>query len=163
MVNSNSSANPNRSWLGLGNSLARTKFCSGPGCAAPEGNYSNFWLLLFFLNLLCWRKGSSRKRKIRKEKEVASGQIIQIEEDNLEGKTSASSLFPVCLIQSREVSSESESHSAMSYSLHSHGHTVLGILQARILEWIAFPFSKGSSQPRYQTQVSCIVGRFFTS
>ena len=162
MVNSNSSANPNRSWLGLGNSLARTKFCSGPGCAAPERNYSNFWFFFFF-NLLCCRKGSSRKRKIRKEKEVASGQIIQIEEDNLEGKTSASSLFPVCLIQSREVSSESESHSAMSYSLHSHGHTVLGILQARILEWIAFPFSKGSSQPRYQTQVSCIVGRFFTS
>ena len=38
-----------------------------------------------------------------------------------------------------------------------------GILQARILEWIAFPFSKGSSQPRDRTQVSPIVGRFFTS
>ena len=40
---------------------------------------------------------------------------------------------------------------------------VHGILQARILEWVAFPFSRGSSQPRDQTQVSCIVGRFFTS
>ena len=40
---------------------------------------------------------------------------------------------------------------------------VHGILQARILEWVAFPFSKGSSQPRNQTQVSCIAGRFFTS
>ena len=39
---------------------------------------------------------------------------------------------------------------------------VHGILQARILEWVAFPFSRGSSQPRDQTQVSCIVGRFFT-
>ena len=38
-----------------------------------------------------------------------------------------------------------------------------GILQARILEWVAFLFSKGSSQPRDQTQVSCIAGRFFTS
>ena len=38
-----------------------------------------------------------------------------------------------------------------------------GILQARILEWVAFPFSRGSSQPRDQTQVSCIAGRFFTS
>ena len=42
-------------------------------------------------------------------------------------------------------------------------HTVHKILQARILEWVAFPFSRGSSQPRDQTQVSCIAGRFFTS
>ena len=42
-------------------------------------------------------------------------------------------------------------------------HTVHGILQARILEWVAFPFSRGFSQPRDQTQVSCIAGGFFTS
>ena len=42
-------------------------------------------------------------------------------------------------------------------------HTVHGIIQARILEWIAFPFSRGSSQPRNQTLVSHIAGRFFTS
>ena len=42
-------------------------------------------------------------------------------------------------------------------------HTVLGILQARILEWVASPFSRGSSQPRYWTQVFCIAGGFFTS
>ena len=41
--------------------------------------------------------------------------------------------------------------------------TVHGILQARILEWVAFPFSRGSSQPRERTQVSRIAGRFFTS
>ena len=41
--------------------------------------------------------------------------------------------------------------------------TILGILQARILEWVAFPFSRWSSQPRDWTQVSCIAGRFFTS
>ena len=38
-----------------------------------------------------------------------------------------------------------------------------GILQARVLEWVAIPFSRGSSQPRDQTQVSHIAGRFFTS
>ena len=37
------------------------------------------------------------------------------------------------------------------------------LLQARILEWVAFPFSRGSSQPRDKTQVSWIVGQFFTS
>ena len=41
------------------------------------------------------------------------------------------------------------------------GSSVPGILQAKILEWIAMPFSRGSSQPRDQTQVPCIAGRFF--
>ena len=42
--------------------------------------------------------------------------------------------------------------------------TIQGILQARILEWVvAFPFSRGSSQPRDPTQVSLIAGEFFTS
>ena len=40
-------------------------------------------------------------------------------------------------------------------------YTVHGIFQARILEWIAIPFSRGSSQPRDRTLVSCIAGDFF--
>ena len=42
-------------------------------------------------------------------------------------------------------------------------YAVHGILQARILEWVAFPFSSGSSQPRDQIQVFGITGGFFTS
>ena len=42
-------------------------------------------------------------------------------------------------------------------------YTVHGILWARILEWVAIPFSRGSSQPRDRTQVSHIAGRFLTS
>ena len=42
------------------------------------------------------------------------------------------------------------------------GSSVHGILQARVLEWVAMPFSRGSSQPKDRTQVSHIVGRFFT-
>ena len=42
------------------------------------------------------------------------------------------------------------------------GSSVLGILQARILEWAAISVSRGASWPRDQTQVSCIAGRFFT-
>ena len=42
-------------------------------------------------------------------------------------------------------------------------YTVHGIFQARILEWVAFPFSRGTSQPSDQTQVSLIAGGFFTS
>ena len=42
------------------------------------------------------------------------------------------------------------------------GFSVHGILQTIILEWVAIPFSRGSSWPRNQTQVSCTPGRFFT-
>ena len=42
-------------------------------------------------------------------------------------------------------------------------YTVHGILQARILKWVAFPLSRGSSQHRDRTQVSCIAGGFFTN
>ena len=42
-------------------------------------------------------------------------------------------------------------------------YTVHRLLQARLLEWVAFPFSRGSSQPKDQTQASCIAGGFFTS
>ena len=45
---------------------------------------------------------------------------------------------------------------SMDYRLH-------GILQARVLKWVTFPYSRGSSQPRDQTQVSHIAGGFFTS
>ena len=48
----------------------------------------------------------------------------------------------------------------MSDSLQPH---VYGILQARILEWVAFAFSRGSSQPGDRTQISLIAGGFFTS
>ena len=44
----------------------------------------------------------------------------------------------------------------------SPGSSVHGILQAGILEWVAMPFSRGTSLPRDQTWVSCISGRFFT-
>ena len=45
---------------------------------------------------------------------------------------------------------------SMDYRVH-------GILQARILEWVAIPFSRGSHQPRNRTRVSCIAGGFFTN
>ena len=60
---------------------------------------------------------------------------------------------------------ESGSHSVVSDSLWSHGlySTVHRILQARILEWVALPSSRGSSWPRDRAQVSHIARGFFTS
>ena len=43
------------------------------------------------------------------------------------------------------------------------GSSVHGILQARILEWVVISFSRGSSQSRDRTRVSCIAGRWFTN
>ena len=42
-------------------------------------------------------------------------------------------------------------------------YVVQGVLQARILEWVAVPFSRRSFQPRDQIQVSHIAGGFFTN
>ena len=57
---------------------------------------------------------------------------------------------------------ESEIHSVVSDFFAIHG-LVHGILQARILEWVIFLFSRGSSQLRDQIQVSHTAGGFFTS
>ena len=43
------------------------------------------------------------------------------------------------------------------------GSSVHGLLQARVLEWVAYPFSSWSLQPRKQNRISCIAGGFFTS
>ena len=43
------------------------------------------------------------------------------------------------------------------------GSSVHGIVQARIVKWVAISFSRGSSRPKNQTWVSCIAGRFFTT
>ena len=52
---------------------------------------------------------------------------------------------------------------SMDYSLPVHVAFVHGILQAKILEWVAMPSSRGSSWPGDQTQVSCIAGRSFAA
>ena len=43
------------------------------------------------------------------------------------------------------------------------GSSVYGIFQARVLDWVAISFSRGSSRPRGQTQVSHVVSRHFTA
>ena len=65
-------------------------------------------------------------------------------------------------MQTRPIESESESQFSRVQLCNPMDYTVHGILQARILEWVVVPISKGSSQPRDRTQVSHIAGRFFT-
>ena len=57
----------------------------------------------------------------------------------------------------------SDSHSGVSTLCDPMDYIVQGILQARILDWVVFPFSRGSSEPRYWIQVFHITGGFLTS
>ena len=68
-----------------------------------------------------------------------------------------SNLYLLCVF-SRSVVSDSE----IPWTVASKAPLSMGILQARILKWVAMPSSRGSSQPRDRTQVSHIAGRFFT-
>ena len=80
------------------------------------------------------------------------------------GKFFLSELF--YLLPSTEWGSSFQPNLVLIHKFHNSERescSVHRILQARILEWVAFPFSRGSSQPRYRIQVSLIVGGFFTS
>ena len=74
----------------------------------------------------------------------------------------ASELSNFLLLKSESVSCSVMSNSLRPMDCSLLGSSVHGILQARILEWVANPFSRGSSWPRDQTPVSCITGGFFT-
>ena len=55
------------------------------------------------------------------------------------------------------------SESATPWTRARQAPLYMGILQARVLEWVAMPVSRGSSRPRARTWVSCICRRFFTT
>ena len=64
-------------------------------------------------------------------------------------------------VKSQSVSCSVASDSLWPHGLSPPGSSVHGIHQTRILEWVAIPVSRGSSQSRDQIWVSCIAGRFF--
>ena len=67
----------------------------------------------------------------------------------------------VCIWKKESVSCPVVYNSLQPMDCSPPGSSVHGILQAKILEWVAIPFSRGSSQPRDQIQISCIAGEFF--
>ena len=67
-----------------------------------------------------------------------------------------------CAVLSHSVMSDSLRPRETPWTVACQAPLPMGLLQARILEWVAFPFSRGSSQPKDRTQVSHIAGGFFT-
>ena len=61
----------------------------------------------------------------------------------------------VCVLVAQSCLTLCDPHAGSGSSVHEN-------FQARIQEWIAISFSRGSSQPRDQTGISCIAGGFFT-
>ena len=68
----------------------------------------------------------------------------------------------MAVFESENVSCSVVSDSVALWTVAHQTPQIHGILQARILKQVALPSSRGSSQPRNQTQVSCTAGRFFT-
>ena len=68
-----------------------------------------------------------------------------------------------CIVSMCAQSPQSSPTLCNSVDCSSPGSSVHGILQARILKWVAIPFSRWSYRPRDQTRVSCTAGGFFTT
>ena len=74
-------------------------------------------------------------------------------------------LFNSAFVELKQPSVHAQLHLTLWDPMHCSlsGSSVHGILQARILEWVAISFSRGSSLPSDRTRVSCIAGRLFTT
>ena len=128
-------------------------------------------------------QGSQKTNKIKANKKKETGKIHEPKfywrgypDGKKKRKKACEKMFSVI---SHQVNAK-ENHNAVSLHTYQKGrvkwksfsrvrlchpmdYTVHGILQARILEWVTFPFPRGSFQPRDRTQVSWTAGRFFTS
>ena len=102
----------------------------------------------------CYEKARRRFQQGRSDKEVQRGRPAH-------PAPSSSNFQPVVLSQLKW--SKVKLAQLCPILCDPMDYIVLGILQARILEWVAFPFFRGSSQPRDRTQVSHTAGRSFTS
>ena len=114
--------------------------------------YMHFSVCMFYFN---FKKCIIKKRKDRSE-------VKRKRELGQEARTLYFIYIPI--IRKASVQSVAQSCPTLRDPMDCSppGSSVHGILQARTLEWVAIPFSRGSSQPRDWTWVSCIAGRFFT-
>ena len=100
---------------------------------------------------------NTTKPKIRRKKDLL---LLAVSKENTEDLSQSS----VSLDNKIEkILSQVEVAQSCPTLCDSMDYIIYGILQARILEWVAFPFSRGSSQPGDRTQLSHIAGSFFTS
>ena len=128
-------------------------------CESPHWDFfpPQVTVLVPEITLLGTRKKIQRKRFT----DVTAHNSVHDRKRSCEQGNSDPYLIPLCSSHNPEW--VSESCSVMSDSLQPHGLYGPWNSLDQNTEWVAFPFSRGSSQPRDQTYVSCIAGRFFTS
>ena len=127
-----------------------------PHCP-PQTSVSSLCCSLCLECLPCvfWAKSTYLRHSSSILSSVAPALSIQPGPPCLEPNTPWS-LFYLCLV------AQSCQRFVTPWTISPQAPLSMGILQARILEWVAMPSSRGSSQPRNQTQVSCIASGFFT-
>ena len=127
-------------------------------CLSPRQSYK----VGNVVALLTQRKGAEVQSGYTERGEMAALHLLWISPDL---KVETSSLPAYCSHETESESCSVVSNSVTPWNNNNNNASllVLGILQTRILEWVAIPFSRGSSQARDWTQVSHTAGRFFTS
>ena len=105
----------------------------------------------------CWSCSQSSRGDADTENGLMNQSGREEGEDGMNRECMAA-CAPCCALLSRSV----VSNSVTSWTVAHQVPLSMGILQARILEWVAISFSRGSSQPKDWTQVSRTAGRFFT-
>ena len=121
------------------------------------GNPFCFTLVAKAIPLFYWGKLRPRRGKVLNHNHLTGAELWS--EHLLECGQERMTFFKKPLW---ELSCSAVSNSATPGTVVLQGPLSMGILQARILEWVAMPSSRGSSQPRDRTQVSCISGGLLT-
>ena len=104
--------------------------------------------------------GTRKKTQRKRFTDLTTHNLVHDGKRSCEQRNSDPYLIPLCSSHTPEWVKVTQSCLTLCNPMD---YTVLGILQDRMLESAVFPFSRGSSQPRDKTQVSCIAGRFFNS
>ena len=126
----------------------------------PVHDYFYAKILWFYLNIRVSRVFGYLSVCLYWDEKKTSVKYKRLDVECTQLQSEASQDFKIACVESCKSASHICVSKPMDCSLP--GSSVLGILHARILEWVAILFSRGSSLLRDQTQVSCIAVRFFT-
>ena len=119
----------------------------------------------FHVHCFCGRQSLRTEEQVNSGSQKSRGELITGKYRGILGAVTlfASVLLVMWLYMFAKTCSEVRGAQLCPTLCDPTDYTVHGILLARILQWVAVPFSRESSQPRDWTQVSCIAGGFFTS
>ena len=150
----------------------RWQYTMGYILRLKKNNILNFWLLILHIRNI--QNAVPSQEQVKAEQTEKSTMLLRSmgwrdKQVNTGNHSSPEQKFISRNLHRNQCHGESESEVAQScltlrdpMDCSPPGSSAHGIFQARVLEWVAISFSRGSSQTRDQTQVSCTAGRCFT-